>query len=429
LLIITLLDRPTYPKTFRVSSTTIQYIGVLLGNCFVGFLADNYGRRRVLLGALLVGIPDLVFSGVFVSLRLYYFFRFLVGISVAATMCIGWAYFAEMISPQHRFKLRTFTSWTNARLIMTALAHLAATWRLAIYYHAGLALLTLALIFFLPESPVWLKEMGYHKREDEARRKLAWINGLEHKKDDSPKKSEQRRSKMPLLYVFKNPELRTSFLVLCVMWFCAGLSMYMIDLNGEDMTKNFWLGQYMSAALASIVRVIVGFADAYLPWLGRRKVYIIAMGTCILASIGLAVQLLGGGKGTTLYFITYLTAYNSIAVSWEPNYLGAVELMPTDVRGKTTAMLNIISRASNVLASQMIFFKTVWEPAIMILLMISNITSFVITVKWLKETKNVSLEGIGGGSKPNDANLELATSDNSQQKGHPRSIRIRDLQE
>ncbi|VDL72418.1 unnamed protein product [Nippostrongylus brasiliensis] len=31
--------------------------------------------------------------------------------------------------------------------------------------------------------------------------------------------------------------------------------MYMIDLNGEDMTKNFWLGQYLSAALASIIRV------------------------------------------------------------------------------------------------------------------------------------------------------------------------------
>lgn len=62
-------------------------------------------------------------------------------------------------------------------------------------------------------------------------------------------------------------------------------------------------------------------------------------------------------KGSTLYFITYLTAYNSISVSWEPNFLGAAELMPTDVRGQTTAMLNIISRMANVLASQMVCFK------------------------------------------------------------------------
>ncbi|KAK6032523.1 hypothetical protein OSTOST_01296 [Ostertagia ostertagi] len=188
-------------------------------------------------------------------------------------------------------------------------------------------------------------------------------------------------------------------------WFCGGLSMYMIDLNGEDMTKNFWLGQYMSAALASIIRVvkniklipnravlphaqqIFGFADAYFPRLGRRTVYIISMSICIFASIGLMVQLYAGGKGTMLYFITYLTAYNSISLTWEPNFLGAAELMPTDVRAKTTALLNIISRLANVLASQMIYFKTIYEPAIMIVLMISNILSFVVTTTWLKVSR------------------------------------------
>ncbi|PIO64326.1 hypothetical protein TELCIR_14050 [Teladorsagia circumcincta] len=147
--------------------------------------------------------------------------------------------------------------------------------------------------------------------------------------------------------------------------------MYMIDLNGEDMTRNFWLGQYLSAALASIIRV-----------------------------------------GSMLYFFTYLTAYNSISVSWEPNFLGAAELMPTDVRAKTTALLNIISRLANVLASQMIYFKTIYEPAIMIALMISNIFSFIVTITWLKETKNIKLDESGGGP-PNEMALEQAKSNAS----------------
>ncbi|KAL6739980.1 hypothetical protein Aduo_013374 [Ancylostoma duodenale] len=391
------------------SSTTVQYLGVLLGNFFVGFLADKYGRRTVLLYALMIGIPDLALSAVFVSLPLFYFFRFLVGISVAATMTVGWAYFAEMISARHRFKLRTFTSGTNGRLLMTALTQLAVTWRLATYYQASASLLALAVVFFLPESPLWLKRKGYYEREEQAQKRMAWIKGMQYEKEKQAKEAASH-PQMSVLHVFKDTELRTSFLVLCVMWFCGGLSIYLIDLNGEDMTSNFWLGQYMSAALASIIRVIVGFADAYIPWLGRRKVYIIAMGTCILASVGLTVQLLGGGKGSTLYFITYLIAYNSISVSWEPNFLGAAELMPTDVRGQTTAMLNIISRIANVLASQMIYFKTIYEPAIMIVLMISNITSFIVTVTWLKETKNINLERVGGGMKPNAATVELANS-------------------
>ncbi|PIO64327.1 hypothetical protein TELCIR_14051, partial [Teladorsagia circumcincta] len=49
------------------------------------------------------------------------------------TMTVGWTYCAEMISPKHRFKLRTFTSW------------------------------------------------GYYEREDRALNELAYINGLENR--------------------------------------------------------------------------------------------------------------------------------------------------------------------------------------------------------------------------------------------------------
>ncbi|WKY04739.1 hypothetical protein Q1695_005614 [Nippostrongylus brasiliensis] len=249
--------RPFCDEFYRAfSSTTIQYLGVLLGNCFAGILADRYGRRLILLLALAFGIPDLVLSAVFVSLPVFYAFRFLVGISIAATMTVGWAYCAEMISARHRFKLRTFTSWTNGRLIMTALTHLAYEWRLATYYHAILSLGAVLAVFILPESPLWLKSKGYYSREADARKRLALINGLEYKKENESRSQAAQPSRLTLLDVFKDPDLRTSFLVLCVMWFCAGLSMYMIDLNGEDMTKNFWLGQYLSAALASIIRVV-----------------------------------------------------------------------------------------------------------------------------------------------------------------------------
>lgn len=66
-------------------------------------------------------------------------------------------------------------------------------------------------------------------------------------------------------------------------------------------------------------------------------------------------------KGSTFYFVTYLTAYNSISVAWEPNFLGAAELMPTDVRAKSTALLNIISRLASVLASQMVGYSSAFS--------------------------------------------------------------------
>ncbi|EPB80761.1 hypothetical protein ANCCEY_00167 [Ancylostoma ceylanicum] len=234
------------------------------------------------------------------------------------TMAVGWAFSAEMISPKHRFKLRAFTSWTNGRLLMVAITHIGGTWRLSTYLHAAATLLPLAIVFFLPEVPMWLKKKEYYEREEEARKKLDWINGLEPKEESASKEEEkekllkqQKVVRISFIRALRNKELRTNFLTLFVMWFCAGLTTYCIDLNGEDMTKNLWLGQYMTSLLASVLRV-----------------------------------------GQLIYFATYLIAYNAVAVHWEPCYMGAAELIPTEVRATSTAFLNVISRVANVLAAR-----------------------------------------------------------------------------
>ncbi|ETN82603.1 hypothetical protein NECAME_07857 [Necator americanus] len=157
-----------------------------------------------------------------------------------------------------------------------------------------------------------------------------------------------------LLDVLRDVKLRVGFLVLCVMWFFGAFCEYSIDLNGEDMSKNIWIGQYLSGALASIIRLSFGIADGYLPWLGRRKVFIIGMSVCTVASAGLVALIYMGYKGTTLYLLVYLAAYNSIALIWEPNFVCSSELMPTDVRATTTAFLGILSRVATIIASLMI---------------------------------------------------------------------------
>ncbi|KAK5983555.1 MFS domain-containing protein, partial [Trichostrongylus colubriformis] len=141
-----------------VSIAETQYLAVLIGNCFVGYIADKFGRRRMLLIALCAGIPFLVLSAVFDGVFAFYLFRFLLGLTIAGTMAVGWAYCAEMISPRHRFKLRTFTSWTNGRILMITFTFLGqSSWRLASYFNAAASLSTLAIIAFLPESPMWCK--------------------------------------------------------------------------------------------------------------------------------------------------------------------------------------------------------------------------------------------------------------------------------
>ncbi|KAL6739982.1 hypothetical protein Aduo_013376 [Ancylostoma duodenale] len=419
------MEYQIYCKRFfkSFSAASVQYTGLLVGNFIAGYNADRFGRRLVLLAALLLGIPELFLCGIIKSLIAFYVLRFAVGLSIAGTMVVGWTYCSEMISPQHRFKLRTITSYSLGRVFMVALAHVAGEWRLASFLHGGLCIFNvLLLLFLLPESIIWLKRKDSSKkpkflrssrrqllrktilcfygdivRVKKAQKRIDWINGLRSAEEEEVVQSTAAPKKVSLMDVIRDPSLRVGFFVsyyASCRWFFGAFCEYSIDLNGEDMSKNLWIGQYLSGALASIIRLSFGIADGYLPWLGRCKVFIIGMSVCTVAAAALVALLYLGYKGTTLYLVTYLTAYNSIALIWEPNFVCASELMPTEVRATTTAFLGILSRVSIITASFMVAFKTIHEPVIMWTVLAANIINLSITAKLLKETKNCNLEDI-----------------------------------
>ncbi|WKY04738.1 hypothetical protein Q1695_005613 [Nippostrongylus brasiliensis] len=344
------------------SAITLQYLGVAVGNFFVGNFADKFGRRVTLMGAILLGIPELVLTGVIVSLPAFYVLRFMVGLSIAGSMSVAWTYCSEMISTRNRLKLRTYTSYSMGRVIMVLLAHLAGEWRRALFYHAALCSLTIVVLFFLPESIIWLKRKGDPDKILKGKRRVAEIKGESfHSSEESlPSEKEEtqktQKPKVSLMDVLRHHELRINFFVLSTVFMFSSLTEYLIDLNGEDMAKNLWIGQYMSGLLASLTR----FA-------------------------------------TTLYLIVYVMTYNAIAVTWEPTYVCCTELMPTDVRGSVTAYLGLISRIGSLIASSMIVLKTVHEPILTITVAVGNAITFVVAAYYLKECKNCDLEAIGTG--------------------------------
>ncbi|EYC31435.1 hypothetical protein Y032_0004g2152 [Ancylostoma ceylanicum] len=206
--------KPFY-KSF--SAASVQYAGVLIGNFIAGYSADRFGRRLVLLGTLLLGIPELFLCGIINSLFAFYVLRFAVGLSVAGTMSVGWTYCSEMISPQHRFKLRTITSYSLGRVFMVALAHIAGEWRLASFLHGGLCIFNvLFLLFLLPESIIWLKRKGDTVRVERAQQRLDWINGSKSAEEEEVVQNTAAAKKVSLMDVIRDPNLRVGFFVLCV---------------------------------------------------------------------------------------------------------------------------------------------------------------------------------------------------------------------
>ncbi|EYC31469.1 hypothetical protein Y032_0004g2169 [Ancylostoma ceylanicum] len=393
-------------KDFRPAFA--QYFGVLVGNIILGWVADQIGRRKTYLLSLFIGIPALALSASFDSIPLFYLLRAITGIGIAGTQVVGWAYFSELVSSHQRFKLRTFSNWANGRIMLTLVCLFAGEWRLSSYLSAAISCIKLCVVMFiLPESHIWLRKKGRFAESEECRKRIAKISGVEFEPMDPPEDKgegvKQPEKSVSLLDVFKDTTLRRNLLVLWMMWFVTGMTAYLTDLCGGDMTKNFWVGQFLSGILLSVVRIVIGFADGFLPWMGRRFVLLVSQGLAVGFFACVIAFLYMDAKGEWFYTAAYLAAFVFTSIVWEPCYLCASELMPTDVRATSTASCSIVSRIANIGASMLSGLKTVYEPGVHMISMACGIANVFVAFIWLQETKNCSLDSAGGGKAAGDA--------------------------
>uniref|UniRef100_A0A183FRT6 MFS domain-containing protein n=1 Tax=Heligmosomoides polygyrus TaxID=6339 RepID=A0A183FRT6_HELPZ len=397
-------------KDFRPAFA--QYFGVLIGNIILGWVADKMGRRKTYLVSLFIGIPALALSA-FDSIAAFYFLRALTGIGIAGTMVVGWAYFSELVSPHQRFKLRTFSNWANGRIMLTLVCLFAGEWRLSSYMSAAIACIKLCIVLFvLPESHIWLRKKvcSYYYNVTRMTGILPSFSVPPPPEDkgETPKEPEKT---VGIIDVFKEPHLRRNLLVLWVMWFVTGMTAYLTDLCGGDMTKNFWIGQFLSGILLSTVRIILGFADGYLPWMGRRCVLLVSQGLAVAFFAAVIAFLYMDQKGEWYYTAVYLAAFVFTSIVWEPCYLCASELMPTDVRATSTASCSIVSRIANIGASMLSGLKTSYEPGVHMISMACGAFNVLVAFIWLHETKNVSLDSAGGKDAPKEMETLLPKGD------------------
>jgi len=177
--------------TFLIGlGTASAIIGCIPGAMSAGFISDRFGRRRVLfvcavlyaLSALLSAIPNTF--GQFIAARV------LSGVAIGASSMICPVYIAEIAPAKWRGRLGTlFQFGIVAGIFLTlfinrwiqqsgdAAWNTDHGWRWMLAAESVPALVFLFLLFPIPESPRWLIAAG---RDEEARRVLARIGGVEH---------------------------------------------------------------------------------------------------------------------------------------------------------------------------------------------------------------------------------------------------------
>src|SRR3954452_725182 len=135
---------------------TLSLVGVAIGAAFVAPLADVFGRRRVLLGSVVVFSVLTILQPLSPNVAVFAGLRLLAGLGLGACMPVALATMSESVPVNRRARASTTTmTGYHAGAVAASLLALAVTdsWQV-LYYAGGIAglVLTVAMWRMLPET-------------------------------------------------------------------------------------------------------------------------------------------------------------------------------------------------------------------------------------------------------------------------------------
>jgi SP family sugar:H+ symporter-like MFS transporter len=412
-------------------------VGSLLIGCFIGAflagrLADQFGRRNVMMLAAVLFLVGALLQGFAASQMIFVIARVMGGMAVGAASVLSPAYISEVAPAGIRGRMTTvqqimiITGLTGAFVVNWYLARAAGAstqdywagieaWRWMYLMQAVPAAIFLVALLFIPESPRYLVSKG---RDDQASKVLTSLFGADvaaaklqeirasFSEDHRPRLSDLKRPGggiRPivwagiLLAVFQQlVGINVIFYYGATLWQLAGFT------EEQSLQINIVSGAVSIAACFITIAVIDKIGRKPLLLIGSAgmaatlfaMVYAFANGTL---DAGGNLQL-SSGLGTIALVAAnlYVIFFN---VSWGPvMWVMLGEMFPNQIRGSALAVAGFAQWFSNYLIAQSFPLMAAglglaWSYSFYA---VCAVISFFLVQKFIHETKGKELEEMEG---------------------------------
>lgn len=325
---------------------TVGGLGMLVGALSGGFLADRFGRLKVVTAALVIFSVTSLGMAFTDSLEMFMVLRFIEGIGLGAAVPVGASYVNEIAKAKGRGRfVLLYETVFPVGLVISAVA---SSWIVPRYGYEILFALGFLPIFLapmvlrLPESPRWLASRG---RLEDADRAMARIEAAVEKDTGRPLPepdlslaAEATNERGTFLDLFRHKYLHRS-LMLAGLWFSAYFVNYGIASWLPTIYTNTFNADVQTALQYSVATSCAGLVGCLviafvIDGLGRR---ICLAGAMLTASI-LLFTLAGIGATSAIQVViwTACTAVFIFAVNMAL-YVYTAELYPTRIRAMGSA--------------------------------------------------------------------------------------------
>ncbi|XP_044310143.1 solute carrier family 22 member 4 isoform X1 [Varanus komodoensis] len=344
-------------------TTSLFFVGVLLGSFISGQLSDRFGRKAVLFATMGVqtGFSFLqVFS---TNWEMFTVLFVIVGMGQISNYVVAFILGTEILGKSVRIIFSTLgvcIFFAIGYMLLPLFAYFIRDWRMLLLALTVPGVCCVPLWWIIPESPRWLISQGRIEEAEAIIRKAAKMNGIpspailldpvevEHVK--------AKQQKGMILDLFRTGNVAVITVMSLLLWMFTSIGYFGLSLNTPNLHGNVYFNCFLSAVIEVPAYVIAWLLLRTLP-----RCYSIS-GTLFLGGgVILFIQLVPPSLYPLSVTLVMLGKFG-ITSAFSMLYIYTAELYPTLVRNMAVGATSMSSRVGSIIAPYFVFLETHGSP-------------------------------------------------------------------
>ncbi|KAM9373379.1 organic cation/carnitine transporter 2-like isoform 2-T2 [Phaethornis superciliosus] len=338
-------------------STSLFFVGVLIGSFASGQLSDKFGRKKVLFATLAMQTGFSFIQIFSTNWEMFSVLFVLVGMGQISNYVAAFVLGTEILGKSVRVLFCTLgvcIFYALGYMLLPLFAYFIRDWRMLLLALTLPGLLFIPLWWVIPESPRWLISQGRFQEAEDIIRKAAKTNGVPAPDvilDPSELQDldSQKQQSYTILDLMRTRNILTITIMSVLLWMIISVGYFGLSLD----TPNLHGDVYMNCFLSAVIEV-----PAYtISWLLLRNLprrYSMAaalfLGGCVL----LFIQLVPSHLRALSIFLVMLGKFG-ITSAFSMVYVYTAELYPTVVRNMGVGASSMASRLGSILSPYFVY--------------------------------------------------------------------------